>query len=153
MIRNKTCTYIKLVQKAISLYLLASLSSPLNCVKFRKYSLATVSLGGSGHRQFFRMFTERCGRNPHSHAFSPSPKTEYPGEVWGGRCENKTKLEAQFIQNLSVDNRRIHVLFNGWGRGKFTIQLIKLKFQGFWIALSSYKTLYLILCSLLCILF
>jgi len=99
MIRNKTCTYIKLVQKAISLYLLASLSSPLNCVKFRKYSLATVSLGGSGHRQFFRMFTELCGLNPHIHAFSPSPKTEYPGEVWGGRCENKTKLETQFIQN------------------------------------------------------
>ena len=99
MIRNKTCTYIKLVQKAISLYLLASLSSPLNCVKFRKYSLATVPLGGSGHRQFFRMFTELCGLNPHIHAFSPSPKTEYPGEVWGGRCENKTKLETQFIQN------------------------------------------------------
>ena len=57
--------------------------------------------------------TERCGRNPHTHAFSPSPKTEYPGEVWRGHCENKTKLEAQFIQNLSVDNRRIHVLFNG----------------------------------------
>ena len=27
------------------------------------------------------------------------PKTEYPGEVWGGLYENKTKLETQFIQN------------------------------------------------------
>ena len=103
MIRNKTCTYIKLVQKPISLYLLASLSSPLNCVKFRKYSLAAVSLSGSGRRQFLRMFTERCGLNPHTHAFTPSPKTEYPWDLWGGRCENKTKLEAQFIQNWTTE--------------------------------------------------